>query len=282
MTFQDYLQHYLSTPEIIYFVLVSLGVNIVIHFILITAAKIKSGAFEKKHRKKIIADSYEEYSESFYELVFSCTSILLFISIYFWLDLDYFDLEREAREIWQKYQDILLLGFIILSAVLNSIVDRILVPIRKISDEKRSTLRMMGMLYMMIIFLYIKFIYEDNNYDTILFYFLTLMIGRFVYFDASVKEFGQSMKRLLFSVPILLLELLTTAVVALYGFSTKYLLRSNGVVGSLFIAHFFLIVEIFILMRTGIFRRICGCKWKQNKKEAEDVWEAEEMEEIEE
>lgn len=115
---------------------------------------------------------------------------------------------------------------------------------------------MAGMLYMLIIFAYIKFIYLDDNYDAILFYFITMIIGRFVYFDASFKDFCISMKELVSQLPILLLVLLSTALLALYGFKSGYLLTSNGVVVSMFLAHFFVILEIFLITRVRLPQKI--------------------------
>ena len=115
---------------------------------------------------------------------------------------------------------------------------------------------MAGMLYMLIIFAYIKFIYLDDNYDAILFYFITMIIGRFVYFDASFKDFCISMKELVSQLPILLLVLLSTALLALYGFKSGYLLISNGVVVSMFLAHFFVIFEIFLITRVQLPQKI--------------------------
>ena len=115
---------------------------------------------------------------------------------------------------------------------------------------------MAGMLYMLIIFAYIKFIYLDDNYDVILIYFITMIIGRFVYFDASFKDFCNSMKELVDQLPILLLVLLSTALLALYGFKSGYLLTANGVVVSMFLAHFFVIFEIFLITRVQLPQKI--------------------------
>ena len=135
-------------------------------------------------------------------------------------------------------------------------MDHFFIPLRIIEKEEKSTLRMAGMLYMLIIFAYIKFIYLDDNYDAILFYFITMIIGRFVYFDASFKDFCISMKELVSQFPILLLVLLSTALLALYGFKSGYLLTSNGVVVSMFLAHFFVILEIFLITRVRLPQKI--------------------------
>ena len=127
---------------------------------------------------------------------------------------------------------------------------------RRLDRDTKSILRMTGMVYMLIIFAYIKFIYQDDNYNVILGYFLTLVIGRFVYFDASIEEFANFTRRLREILPSLVLVLLSTALLSLYGFKTEYLLRSNGVVVSLFFAHFLCIIEICVLSRTRVFERI--------------------------
>ena len=264
MSFSDYIKHYLAVPKVGYFFLISFGVVLAIHFILSGAAKVKVGTGHGSHQVEAFTKTFEEYCERYYELMFSSTSILFFTSIYFGIDFDYFNILAKTHGIWDKYQDFLLLGFIVISILFNSIIDHWFVPLRRIDKEKRNTLRMTGMLYMLVIFAYIKYIYEDDNYDTILVYFLTLVIGRFVYFDASIKDFWIAMKNLIGTLPILGLVLLSTALLAMYGFTTGYLLRSNGVVLSLFIAHFFGIIEIFILARTGILTK-CWRR-KLNKK----------------
>lgn len=278
MTFADFIGHYIAFPGVALFGLFSFFIVIVIHFILLLISNIVYPQKMPKNnhpKSQSLNSSLQTYqqnrikyfldiTERYYELIFSATSILFFIGIYFWITLDYFQLLSNNRELWNQYDDFLLLGFIIISILLNTLFDHIFVPLKHIKKEILSTLRMAGMVYMLIIFAYIKFIYEDNNYDTIIIYFLTLVIGRFVYFDASIKDFFISTKNLFNTLPILLLVLLSTIFLALYGFGTKYLLRSNGVIMSLFIAHFFVVLEIFIISRSKIFLRILSPK--KNKK----------------
>ncbi|MGN1022500.1 MAG: hypothetical protein ACI4OJ_03305, partial [Lachnospiraceae bacterium] len=114
-----------------------------------------------------------------------------------------------------------------------------------------ASLRLVSMLYMFVIFLYIKFIYVDDNYDSIIVYFIGMMIGRFVFFGASLKEFLDAIAHAMRDLGMLALALLLTAFMAWYGFGTGYLLRINGVVVSLLIAHLYLIVALFLLVRFG-------------------------------
>ena len=110
-----------------------------------------------------------------------------------------------------------------------------------------ASIRLTGMLYMIIIFCYIKFIYEDNNYDMFITYFLTLMIGRFVYFDASFKDFLECMKQAVKNIPIMAIALAFLGILCFRGYSTDYLLKHNGVITNIFFCHLYIIVAIFIM-----------------------------------
>ncbi len=68
--------------------------------------------------------------ESFYELVFSGTSILLFLSLYYIID------ERLPQiSMYWKYQDVVLLVFIVLSVFLTSWLDVVLVKLTHLDPE---------------------------------------------------------------------------------------------------------------------------------------------------
>ncbi len=256
MTFIDYLKHYFHIPELLLFALISTGIVFLIHIVLMLVARKTALKFRKENQQHGFQKLFGRMTEEYYELMFSATSILFFVGAYFLISFDYFSLSPGVWQLWTRYEDFILLGFIILSILFNNVIDRHMVPLEKLDKDTRSILRMTGMLYMLIIFAYIKFIYEDNNYDTILGYFLTLVIGRFVYFDASIQEFADFMKKLKEILPSLLLVLTSTALLSMYGFKTEYLLRSNGVVVSLFLAHFFCIIEISVLARTKFFIHI--------------------------
>lgn len=256
MTFTDYIKHYFAFSKLAVFILISFAVVIAIHIILMLFAKRMSNHFKVEHRKQGFLKLFGRMTEEYYELMFSSTSILFFVGIYFLISFNYFSVSDGAWQFWLKYEDYLLLGFIIISIFFNNIIDRHIVPLRRLDRDTKSILRMTGMVYMLISFTYIKFIYQDDNYNVILGYFLTLVIGRFVYFDASIEEFANFTRRLREILPSLVLVLLSTALLSLYGFKTEYLLRSNGVVVSLFFAHFLCIIEICVLSRTRIFERI--------------------------
>ena len=252
MTFNDYLDHYLKFPDLLYFAAISFGVVFLAHIVIAIAALVTSSHRGDGDKRAVYTREFERHAHRYYELTFACASLLLFVGVYFLIDMNYFDFSPKAWDFWLKYQDFILLGFLIVSILLVSVIDHIFVPVKALDGSERATLRMMSMIFMMVVFAVIKFGDENDNYDTIVMYFLTMIVGRFVYVDATFKDFGRSMKELFKTLPLLLLVLLVAGGLAFYGFKTGYLLRKNGVVLSMFIAHFFAIIEIFILSGTKL------------------------------
>lgn len=244
---REILFHYFSWYGIIgMFAVAAVAVSISL-WLIRAAAGVFSRRVRREKRVDYLRDETNSLAERFYELTFSNTAILLFVSIYFMID--YFGAGASFRGIWETYNGIILLGFILASVLLTSFLDNFLIPLDNVRPGERASMRLMGMLYMLIIFAYIKYIYKDNNYDTIIIYFLTLVIGRFVYFDASLESFGSAMAESLRNLPLLLLTLLCTAAISLFGWGTGYLYRANGVVFNLFLAHLYLLAVIFIIHR---------------------------------
>ena len=244
--FLRYLNHYIAFPGMVLFLAVTTGVVIAAMSVCLAVGIRKS----KQYYPEDQFDAAMSYAERFSELIFSSTAVLGFVSVYSLINL--FETDPAALEVWNKWKDFLLLLFLALAVGLNSFFDHVIVPLRHLTTRERSGIRMIGMLYMLVIFAYIKFIYNDDNYDRIILYFLTLVTGRFVYFDVSLSDAAGAIKDAASNLPYLLLALCCTGILAWYGFSTEYLLKSNSVVISLFIAHIFMVTVIFILMRTGI------------------------------
>lgn len=250
LTFGQYLA-YLLKPGKLIMMLVMAAVCIAAAIgIILVAARIMSGKYSQATKQTFLKDETISLIERFYELIFSSTFILMFVAIYF--AIDYFGLATTDKTIWSKYNGIILLFFILGSVILNSFVDNKIIPLNHIRPGERASMRLLGMIYMLVIFAYIKFLYVDSNYDNIIMYFITLVIGRFVYFDASLESFQEAMSGVRDNLPILLLALMCTAIMAAFGFKTHYLLEQYGVVFNLFYAHIFLLIVIFIVHQTEI------------------------------
>ena len=253
----EYLIHYLTFPDILWFILVSAGVLALMQCILKAYVKVRYKDLRNGPGDWPPADPeggsrvdvFDRFNEMYAQLLFSSTSILLFVGVYFLIDFHYFPLPDSFYAAWSRYDVLILLGVLVVAILLIDLLERFVVPVKLMPDDMRRTLRLAAMIYMMVIFIYIKFIYEDDNYDSMIFYCVSMLIGRFVYFDVSFRDVVSIWKSLVYVLPILLMVLGTTALLALYGFGSGYLLRGNGVVVSLWIAHLFVIIELMVLMR---------------------------------
>lgn len=250
MSLEDYLDHYLVAEDMLKFFGVALGGAAICIALVLIYTKIVCSFARTGNRKATFTTHALNAVQRFYSVIFSGASILSFLSVYYLLDR--FLEVQKYREIWDNHKDGLLLLLIVISIILNNIMDRVLVPVRKVSRQERASVRIAGMLYVILIFVYIKYVYENNNYDGFIMYFLGLMIGRFVYFDASFREFFQTLGDAIKQIPIMLVGLGYTALMCYYGFSTGYLLKSNGVLVSTFFAHIFMIAAVFVIHHSHI------------------------------
>ena len=193
-----------------------------------------------------------EFIESFYEMAFASTSILLLLSLYYIIG-DRINLHTVSK-VWNQYKDWVLIGFLLVSMLVDRIFDRVLVPLRYISAQKRGSVRLMASIYVMLILMYIRFIYEDYNYENLILYFVMLVIGRLVYFDVTWDGFRNDCLGLFRNLPVLLLMSAYSATVVWYGFTSGFLMKANGVIVSTLIAHLFMDICIFLFDRSHIFR----------------------------
>ena len=256
---QYYVMHYFNAKNAGSFLIVSLiGLIAVLAIVLVTAKLQKQrkinmknptdeelALINKSHKTKVWT-----HIESFYEMVFSSTSVLIFLSLYYVLD------ERipQAAFFWHKYQDILLLVFLVCSVFLTFWFDRIFVHLKVISSQQKASVRLISAFYIILILLYIKFIYNDSNYDSLIFYFVMLAIGRFVYFDSTIEDIKDSLSGIRQNFPLLILMGIYSGFICWYGFYTDFLLTSNGVIISTLLAHLFMDVSIFVLDKTRIIK----------------------------
>lgn len=192
-----------------------------------------------------------EFIESFYEMAFASTSILLLLSLYYIIG-DRINLHTVSK-VWNQYKDWVLIGFLLVSMLVDRIFDRVLVPLHYISAQKRGSVRLMASIYVMLILMYIRFIYEDYNYENLILYFVMLVIGRLVYFDVTWEGFRNDCLGLFRNLPVLLLMSAYSAAVVWYGFTSGFLMKANGVIVSTLIAHLFMDICIFLFDRSRIF-----------------------------
>lgn len=278
MEYFNYIEHYFDMASAVPFFLVSLAGLILVMGVILILARIRqeldrhstsptaaaeanavdldADARPHSRARRPLLDPVDtrpyEFIESFYEMAFASTSILLLLSLYYIIG-DRINLHTVSK-VWNQYKDWVLIGFLLVSMMVDRIFDRVLVPLHYISAQKRGSVRLMASIYVMLILLYIRFIYEDYNYENLILYFVMLVIGRLVYFDVTWEGFRNDCLGLFRNLPVLLLMSAYSAVVVWYGFTSGFLMKANGVIVSTLIAHLFMDICIFLFDRSRIFR----------------------------
>lgn len=125
-------------------------------------------------------------------------------------------------------------------------------PLTAIPTRQKASVRLISAFYIILILLYIKFIYHDSNYDSLIMYFITLAVGRFLYFDSTLEDIRDTLQGVARNLPLLVLMGSYSAIVCWYGFHCGFLLTSNGVILSTLLAHLFMDVSIFVLDKTQL------------------------------
>ncbi|MBC5684231.1 MULTISPECIES: hypothetical protein [Clostridia] len=254
-----YATHYFNFKNIGVYLLASLlGLIIVITIVLCIAKlqmhkKLQDDSLTTRKIRRLNREHQAKeltIIESFFEMVFASTSILIFLSLYYILD------ERipAVSVYWEKYQDLLLLLFLCFSVILNGWLDIVLVPLEELDSDQKASIRLVSTFYIILILLYIKFIYNDDNYDSLMMYFITLAVGRFIYFDFTMHDFLSTIHGFVQQLPLLILMGAYSGFICWFGFYSGFLLTSNGVIVSTLLAHLFMICSIYILDKTKVFR----------------------------
>lgn len=278
MEYFNYIEHYFDMASAVPFFLVSLAGLIFVMGVILALARIRQeldrhgassvATADEANAADLDAQTYPhsrarrplldpvdtrpyEFIESFYEMAFASTSILLLLSLYYIIG-DRINLHTVSK-VWNQYKDWVLIGFLLVSMLVDRIFDRVLVPLRYISAQKRGSVRLMASIYVMLILMYIRFIYEDYNYENLILYFVMLVIGRLVYFDVTWDGFRNDCLGLFRNLPVLLLMSAYSATVVWYGFTSGFLMKANGVIVSTLIAHLFMDICIFLFDRSHIF-----------------------------
>lgn len=267
MTISEYTAHYLKSINMWKFLGLSIVIILFVFLIIYIYSRLTCYYVERDDVNPLRAQLYH-VTEKFNELIFSGTSILMFMSAYYLIER--FLAVDKYLAFWNKYKDFLLLLFIIISCVFNTLLDHVLIRLKHLKRQDMAPIRLLGMLYMILIFCYIKFIYGNNNYDFFISYFLGLMVGRFVYFDASFKGFINTIKDAARNLPLLVLALGSTGLLSLYGFSTKYLIKHIGVITNVFFIHLFMCVAIFILYHSHLIDLVSKAPALEDDEEYDD------------
>lgn len=243
MTIEAYINPDFGTPQkIMFFVVAFIGVLLCV-FLILAAARISAGS-----------DSFYERAgnrvQRFYEMIISGASVMSFACAYVILNHIYSLSEGSGSDfvyLWENWKDFILLLLICLSCVINTLLDKLIIPLKLIDKNEKASVRMLSMFYVIIILVYLNMIGDESEYSPVMMYYLGLMIGRFVYFDASFSDFIDALKNLFGNLLLLILGLALTGGLSYFGFKAGFLLERNYFIVGVFYAHLFMLAAVFIL-----------------------------------
>ncbi len=264
-----------NTEKIIFFLLALAG--IIICNILIIWGTGFAFLFSKDRRNKALKNAkILDSVQMFYEMIISATSVMSFACAYVILNHIYslvssggggYGYFSDFAGIWEEWKDFILLLLILLSCILNTILDSLIIPLKRINNENRATIRMLAMFYAIIVLLCLNVYGDKSEYSPVMMYYLGLMVGRFVYFDASFGDFLNAIKNVFLKSPLLLLGLLLSGALCFTGFRAGFLLERNYYIVGVFYTHLFLLAAVFIIHLSHILNLI----FRTDKEEAGDT-----------
>jgi len=231
---------------------------------IIAGATKLSVTLSKKEEKEKRLSFYEKTHnrvQRFYEMIIAGTSVMSFSCSYVIINHIYDLVQARGTDsetllslvaIWESSRDFVLLLLICLSCVLNTILDKLIIPLKKASKEEKASVRMLAMFYVIIILIWLNNIGDSSEYSPVMIYYLGLMVGRFVYFDASFKDFLNALKNLFHNLYLLILGLALSGALCGYGFGKEYFLERNYYIVGAFYAHLFLLIGVFVLHHSHI------------------------------
>ena len=243
MTLEAYINPDFGTAEKIIFFLASFAGVMICVFLILGFAKLTPGDktyYEKAHNRV----------QRFYELIISGASVMSFACSYVILNHIYSLTEGQNTPftyMWENWKDFILLILICLSCVINTLLDKFIIPLKQIDKDEKASVRMLSMFYVIIILIYLNTIGDESEYSPVMMYYLGLMIGRFVYFDASFADFIEALKNLFGNLLLLILGLALTGLLSFYGFSAGFLLERNYFIVGVFYTLLFMLLSVFIL-----------------------------------
>ncbi len=265
MTVDAYFNPDFTWPKKLLFLLMSFAAVVVCIVLIFAATKFSVAKGDKDERKEILTDRFFYLIQLFYEMIISATSVMFFACAYVILNHIYSlvkagtvtgaDVDMFVK-IWESGKDFILLLMICLSCVINTILDHLIVPLKKLKREEMASVRMLAMFYVIIILLVLNVIGDESEYSPVMMYYLGLMVGRFVYFDASFKDFLGAIKNTFLKLPLLVLGLIMTGALCYAGFYLGYLLERNYYIVGLFYTHLFVLVAIFVIHHTKAVQKL--------------------------
>ncbi|MBR3735754.1 MAG: hypothetical protein IKN07_07720 [Lachnospiraceae bacterium] len=160
MTFEAYTNPDFTVQQKLLFFVVALAGILICNILIIAGVKISTLHKEKEEQPQLLYEGVHNRIQRFYEMMISGCSVLSFSCAYVILNhintlymsgakggptLDW------IMDVWQNGRDFVLLLLICLSCVINSLLDKLIIPLKRISREEKACIRMLAMFYVIII-----------------------------------------------------------------------------------------------------------------------------------
>ncbi len=254
MTIEAYMNpDFTWLQKLLFLGMAILGLTICLFLIYAGVCAFAKGGSRAK-RRDYAHERFHYLVHLFYEMLISATSVMSFACAYVILNHIYSLVQgghgsgyfRDFAQIWEDWKDFILLLLICLSCVLNTILDKFIIPLRRINKDQKAAVRMLAMFYAIIILLYLNIIGDESEYSPVMMYYLGLMVGRFVYFDASFRDFLTAIKNAFQRLPLLILGMTFAGLLCYAGFSLGFLLERNYYIVGIFYTHLFILVAVFL------------------------------------
>ena len=243
--------------KLIFFV-ITLAMLSVAFLIIAGIEKLFVKGKSQERRDAIYRDRVNDQTQRFFEMIISGTSVMLFSCSYVVINHIYTLVTTGAAradtqalqvlvEAWGEGKDFILLLLICISCVVNSLLDKFIIPLNRLTKDEKATMRMLGMFYVIIILIYLNYIGDESQYGPVMMYYLGLMVGRFVYFDASFMDFIKALQNVFLNLPFLVLTMTVTGLLCFLGFYMGFFLERNYYILGIFYTHLFMLVGVFIV-----------------------------------
>lgn len=177
-----------------------------------------------------------EISQMVFEIIICNTCIIVIMYVYYWLAKNLLFLE--------KYLGIIMLVLIIIAILLNDFLDEKLKQ-DMIKEEDKGNIRLISSCSIIMLFSFLKIYFKTAEYDEFLLCYIGLVLGRFIYFDSTLKEFIRCVKNLKSYFIPLFIAFLLTGIISGIGLHLE-VITTNNLFISLMISHFAILFFIHL------------------------------------
>ena len=177
-----------------------------------------------------------EISQMVFEIIICNTCIIVIMYVYYRLAKNLLFLE--------KYLGIIMLVLIIIAILLNDFLDEKLKQ-DMIKEEDKGNIRLISSCSIIMLFSFLKIYFKTAEYDEFLLCYIGLVLGRFIYFDSTLKGFIRCVKNLKsYFIPLIIAFLLTGIILGI-GLHLE-VITTNNIFISLMISHFAILFFIHL------------------------------------